>query len=63
MASACLDPPRRRDQLKSSLDGKLKGNETPEAQRDNLMRLDTNEDSAITLEEVKRLQRRVAAGV
>jgi hypothetical protein len=63
MASACLDPSRRRDQLKRSLDGKLKGNETPEAQRDNVMRRDTNEDSAITFEEVKRLQRRVAAVV
>ena len=63
MASACLDPERRRDQLKRSLDGKLKGNETPEAQRDNVMRRDTNEDSAITFEEVKRLQRRVAAVV
>ena len=54
----------RDDEINSrSLDRKLKGNETPESQRDNLMRLDTNEDSAITLEEVKRLQRRVAAGV
>jgi hypothetical protein len=61
MASACLDRSRRRDQLKRildrNIDRKLKGNETPEAQRDSLMRLDTNEDSAITLEEVKRLQR------
>jgi hypothetical protein len=38
-------------------DGKLIGNEIPDAQRDNLMRLDTDEDGAITLEEAKRIQR------
>jgi len=37
-------------------DGKLIGDEIPEAQRENLMRLDTNKDSAITLEEAKRLR-------
>ncbi|MEZ6067146.1 MAG: redoxin family protein [Planctomycetaceae bacterium] len=38
-------------------DGKLIGDEIPAAQRDNLLRLDTNEDGAITLEEAKRLRR------
>ena len=38
-------------------DGKLIGDEIPEAQRDNLMRLDANQDGAITLEEAKRLRR------
>ena len=38
-------------------DGKLIGDEIPAAQRDNLMRLDTNQDGAITLEEAKRLKR------
>ncbi len=38
-------------------DGKLIGDEIPEAQRDNLMRLDADKDGAITLEEAKRLRR------
>jgi Ca2+-binding EF-hand superfamily protein len=37
-------------------DGKLIGDEIPEAQRENLMRLDTNQDGAITLEEAKRIK-------
>jgi hypothetical protein len=61
MASASLDVNRRREQLKSSLDrnsdGKLTDDEIPAAQRDNLLRLDNNQDGAITLEEAKRLRR------
>ena len=38
-------------------DGKLIGDEIPEAQRENLMRLDADKDGAITLEEAKRLRR------
>jgi hypothetical protein len=61
MASASLDVNRRREQLKSSLDrnsdGKLTDDEIPAAQRDNLLRLDNNQDGAITLVEAKRLRR------
>lgn len=45
------------NRLDRNNDGKLIGDEIPEAQRDNLMRLDADKDSAITLEEVKRLRR------
>ena len=38
-------------------DGKLIADELPEGQRENLMRLDTNKDGAITLEEAQRLKR------
>lgn len=38
-------------------DGKLIGDEIPEAQRENLMRLDANLDGTITLEEASRLRR------
>ena len=38
-------------------DGKLIGDELPAAQRDNLLRLDTDEDGAITLEEAMQLKR------
>lgn len=38
-------------------DCNLTDDEIPAAQRDNLMRLDTNKDGAITLEEAKRLKR------
>ncbi|MCA9121634.1 MAG: redoxin family protein [Planctomycetaceae bacterium] len=43
--------------LDRNSDGKLIGDEIPAAQRDNLLRLDTNQDGAITLEEAKRLRR------
>ena len=43
--------------LDRNSDGKLIGDEIPEAQRDKLMRLDANKDSAITLEEAKKLRR------
>jgi hypothetical protein len=38
-------------------DGKLIGDEIPAGQRENLMRLDSNHDGAITLEEARRLRR------
>ncbi|MDX1968275.1 MAG: redoxin [Planctomycetaceae bacterium] len=43
--------------LDRNSDGKLLGDEIPEAQRENLMRLDVDKDGAITLEEAKRLRR------
>ena len=43
--------------LDRNSDGRLIGDEIPEAQRDNLMRLDINKDGAITLEEAQRLGR------
>lgn len=43
--------------LDRNSDGKLIGDEIPEAQRENLMRLDVDKDGAITLEEAKRLRR------
>jgi Ca2+-binding EF-hand superfamily protein len=43
--------------LDRNSDGKLVGDEIPQAQRDNLLRLDTNNDGAITLEEAKKFRR------
>jgi hypothetical protein len=37
-------------------DGKLTGDEIPEAQKERLMRLDSNKDGGISLEEAKRLK-------
>jgi hypothetical protein len=38
-------------------DGELTPDELPAAQRDNLMRLDVNQDEVISLEEAKRFRR------
>lgn len=45
------------NRLDRNSDGKLVGDEIPAAQRENLMRLDTNQDGAISLEEANRLRR------
>ena len=44
-------------QMDRNDDGKVQEDEIPEARRQNLMRLDTNKDGAISLEEAERLSR------
>ena len=52
-----LPPSRRGEASANDSDGKLTSDELPEANRDRLLKLDTNKDGAITLEEAKLLDR------